>query len=115
MGDAKSRQRMKDGSHGKGRVNIEIAPVLGSDAKSEEVNYIFITFLISSQQPFLPKITFHTGKHMYWQLVAMFVNTGAIRTNPATVTTLTERGLQRQNDTNLESPVPATMWPLKLP
>jgi hypothetical protein len=30
MGDAKSRQRMKDGSHGNVRVNIEIAPVLGS-------------------------------------------------------------------------------------
>jgi hypothetical protein len=91
MGDAKSRQRVKDESHGKGRVNIEIAPVLGSGSKEQRTtgtaNYIFITFLISSQQPFLPKITLHTENIMYWHLVAMFVNTRAIRTKPATVTT----------------------------
>ena len=119
MGEAKSRQRMKDGSHGKGRVNIEIAPVLGSGAKSKEddlngeLYFHHVSYFVTTTIP--SKNNIPHRKHMYWQLVAMFVNTGAIRTNPATVTTLTERGLLRQNDTNLESPVPTTMWPPKLP
>ena len=52
MGDAKNRQRMKDGSHGNGRVNIEISPVLGPGSGRQQrggyyVLFSFITFLIS--------------------------------------------------------------------
>ena len=36
MGDAKSRQRMKGVSHGDGRVNIEISPVLGSGSGGQQ-------------------------------------------------------------------------------
>ena len=66
MGDVKSRQMMKDGSHGKGRVNIEIAPVLGSGAKSKEddlngefyfhhVSYFVTTTAIHSKNNFAQK------------------------------------------------------------
>jgi hypothetical protein len=110
MGDAKSRQRMKGGSHGNGRVSMEISPVLGSGSGGQQRDdwngecydiLILSHFLFPSQKPLLPKITLHR-KRMYWHLVAMFVSTRAVRTKPATVTTLTERGLIRQNVTNLE-------------
>lgn len=119
MGNAKSRQMMNDGRHGNGRVNIEIAPVLGSGAKSKEddwnADFYFhhVSYFLTTAFPSKNNIAHR--KYMYWHLVAMFVNTRAIRTNPATVTTLTERGLLRQNDTNLESPVPTPIWPPKLP
>jgi hypothetical protein len=64
MGDAKSRQRMRDGSHGNGRVNIEIAPVLGSGTKSKEddmngdVYFHHVSYFLTTA--ILPKITFHT-------------------------------------------------------
>jgi len=55
MGDAKNRQRKKDGSHGKGRVDIEIAPVLAQAvvANKEDSVYFhpisyFLTTPISS-------------------------------------------------------------------
>ena len=70
MGDAKSRQRSEDGSHGNGRVNIEMAPVLdsglaGTVMKQERSNSIFISFLVLPQQPsFPPKITLRRT-HMY--------------------------------------------------
>ncbi len=90
---------------------------LGAKSKEDDLNgelyFHHVSYFVTTTIP--SKNNIPHRKHMYWQLVAMFVNTGAIRTNPATVTTLTERGLLRQNDTNLESPVPTTMWPPKLP
>ena len=74
MGDAKSRQRSKDGSHGNGRVNIESARLGRDGAKTS--NSIFISFHIWPRSHHSSKnnIVIPCREHMYQQLAAMFVN-----------------------------------------